>query len=127
MQLARMHIKQVRAIFIFPRNPNTGGSNIECTLKTEIIALQVIIQGFKSYREQTVIEPFDQRHNVVVGRNGSGKSNFFYGEFQEFSIMAPSTRNSYFLQPFSSYSAMSLPICDLSNARLCCTRELDNG
>lgn len=30
-----------------------------------------------SYREQTVIEPFSPRHNVVVGRNGSGKSNFF--------------------------------------------------
>ncbi|XP_047471240.1 structural maintenance of chromosomes protein 3-like isoform X2 [Penaeus chinensis] len=39
---------------------------------------QIIIQGFKSYREQTVIDPFDPRHNVVVGRNGSGKSNFFY-------------------------------------------------
>lgn len=39
---------------------------------------QVIIHGFKSYREQTVVEPFDRRHNVVVGRNGSGKSNFFY-------------------------------------------------
>ncbi|KAK4311331.1 hypothetical protein Pmani_017158 [Petrolisthes manimaculis] len=39
---------------------------------------QIIIQGFKSYREQTIIDPFDPRHNVVVGRNGSGKSNFFY-------------------------------------------------
>ena len=29
---------------------------------------QVIIQGFKSYREQTVVEPFDPGHNVVVGR-----------------------------------------------------------
>ncbi|GAO50930.1 chromosome scaffold protein [Saitoella complicata NRRL Y-17804] len=38
---------------------------------------QIIIQGFKSYKEQTVIEPFSARHNVVVGRNGSGKSNFF--------------------------------------------------
>ncbi|KAH6907637.1 RecF/RecN/SMC [Coprinopsis sp. MPI-PUGE-AT-0042] len=35
------------------------------------------IQGFKSYRDQTQIEPFAARHNVVVGRNGSGKSNFF--------------------------------------------------
>ncbi|KAF7304687.1 Structural maintenance of chromosomes protein [Mycena kentingensis (nom. inval.)] len=35
------------------------------------------IQGFKSYRDQTSIEPFSPRHNVVVGRNGSGKSNFF--------------------------------------------------
>lgn len=39
---------------------------------------QVIIHGFKSYRDQTVVEPFDKGHNVVVGRNGSGKSNFFY-------------------------------------------------
>lgn len=41
---------------------------------------QIIIQGFKSYKDQTIVEPFDKRHNVVVGRNGSGKSNFFYGE-----------------------------------------------
>ncbi|KAF0478114.1 structural maintenance of chromosome protein 3 [Gigaspora margarita] len=38
---------------------------------------QIIIQGFKSYKDQTIIEPFSPRHNVVVGRNGSGKSNFF--------------------------------------------------
>ena len=31
-------------------------------------------------RDQTQIEPFSPRHNVVVGRNGSGKSNFFAGE-----------------------------------------------
>nr|WJN25089.1 cohesin complex subunit [Pseudozyma pruni] len=35
------------------------------------------IQGFKSYRDQTDVEPFSPHHNVVVGRNGSGKSNFF--------------------------------------------------
>ncbi|KAF8274414.1 RecF/RecN/SMC [Lactarius quietus] len=34
------------------------------------------IQGFKSYRDQTQIEPFSPRHNVVVGRNGSGKATF---------------------------------------------------
>ncbi|KAF2725279.1 structural maintenance of chromosome protein 3 [Polychaeton citri CBS 116435] len=38
---------------------------------------QIIIQGFKSYKDQTVIEPFSPHHNVIVGRNGSGKSNFF--------------------------------------------------
>jgi recombinational DNA repair ATPase RecF len=38
---------------------------------------QIIIQGFKSYKEQTVIEPFSPKSNVIVGRNGSGKSNFF--------------------------------------------------
>lgn len=35
------------------------------------------IQGFKSYKDQVVVEPFSPGHNVVVGRNGSGKSNFF--------------------------------------------------
>ena len=38
---------------------------------------QISIQGFKSYKDQTIIEPFSPNHNVVVGRNGSGKSNFF--------------------------------------------------
>ncbi|KAI6858738.1 putative chromosome segregation protein SudA [Hortaea werneckii] len=38
---------------------------------------QITIQGFKSYKDQTIIEPFSPKHNVIVGRNGSGKSNFF--------------------------------------------------
>ena len=38
---------------------------------------QIIIQGFKSYKDQTILEPFSPKHNVIVGRNGSGKSNFF--------------------------------------------------
>ncbi|KAF1915857.1 RecF/RecN/SMC [Ampelomyces quisqualis] len=38
---------------------------------------QVTIQGFKSYKDQTQIEPFSPRCNVIVGRNGAGKSNFF--------------------------------------------------
>ncbi|KAG8980817.1 Structural maintenance of chromosomes protein 3, partial [Tulasnella sp. 427] len=39
------------------------------------------IHGFKSYRDQVAIEPFSPGHNVVVGRNGSGKSNFFAGSW----------------------------------------------
>uniref|UniRef100_A0A182KAT5 Structural maintenance of chromosomes protein n=1 Tax=Anopheles christyi TaxID=43041 RepID=A0A182KAT5_9DIPT len=39
--------------------------------------LQIVISGFKSYKLQTVVEYLDPKHNVVVGRNGSGKSNFF--------------------------------------------------
>ncbi|TPX67208.1 hypothetical protein SpCBS45565_g03913 [Spizellomyces sp. 'palustris'] len=39
---------------------------------------QIIIQGFKSYKDQTALEPFSPKLNVVVGRNGSGKSNFFW-------------------------------------------------
>ncbi|TIB79692.1 hypothetical protein E3Q22_02348 [Wallemia mellicola] len=37
----------------------------------------IVIHGFKSYRDQTIVKPFSPGHNVVVGRNGSGKSNFF--------------------------------------------------
>ncbi|KIR29832.1 chromosome associated protein [Cryptococcus deuterogattii 99/473] len=37
----------------------------------------ITIQGFKSYRDQVAVDPFSPGHNVVVGRNGSGKSNFF--------------------------------------------------
>ncbi|KAA3682014.1 structural maintenance of chromosome 3 (chondroitin sulfate proteoglycan 6), partial [Paragonimus westermani] len=38
---------------------------------------KVIIQGFRSYRDQTCPEEFSPHHNIIVGRNGSGKSNFF--------------------------------------------------
>lgn len=39
---------------------------------------QVIIEGFKSYREQIATEPFSSKINCVVGANGSGKTNFFH-------------------------------------------------
>ncbi|XBJ04479.1 hypothetical protein VPH35_023409 [Triticum aestivum] len=39
---------------------------------------KVVIQGFKSYREETSTDPFSPKVNVVVGANGSGKSNFFH-------------------------------------------------
>lgn len=37
----------------------------------------VEIQGFKSYRSQSFPEHFSPKYNIIVGRNGSGKSNFF--------------------------------------------------
>ncbi|XP_021715613.1 structural maintenance of chromosomes protein 3-like [Chenopodium quinoa] len=39
---------------------------------------QVIIEGFKSYKEQVATEAFSSKVNCVVGANGSGKSNFFH-------------------------------------------------
>ncbi|KAH3675796.1 hypothetical protein WICPIJ_009249 [Wickerhamomyces pijperi] len=38
---------------------------------------RIVIQGFKTYKNTTVIDDISPGHNVVVGRNGSGKSNFF--------------------------------------------------
>uniref|UniRef100_F1KR06 Structural maintenance of chromosomes protein n=1 Tax=Ascaris suum TaxID=6253 RepID=F1KR06_ASCSU len=38
---------------------------------------QVRISGFRSYRDATISD-LSPKHNVFVGRNGSGKSNFFF-------------------------------------------------
>ena len=58
----------------------------------------VTIQGFKSFNDRTVVGPFHRGHNVVVGRNGSGKSNFFAAiEFvlsDEFSNLRVEQRSS---------------------------------
>ena len=37
--------------------------------------LEIIVDGFKSYAQRTVIGPFDQHFNAITGLNGSGKSN----------------------------------------------------
>eukprot|EP00898_Chlorokybus_atmophyticus_P004172 jgi/Chlat1/4756/Chrsp308S04740 len=39
---------------------------------------EVHIEGFKSYREGAVAAGLSPGHNVVVGANGSGKTNFFH-------------------------------------------------
>nr|CAD2148029.1 unnamed protein product [Meloidogyne enterolobii] len=38
---------------------------------------EINITGFKSYKDITTIRDLSPKHNVVIGRNGSGKSNFF--------------------------------------------------
>lgn len=38
---------------------------------------KIVIQGFKTYKNTTVIDDLSPNLNVMVGRNGSGKSNFF--------------------------------------------------
>ncbi|KAG0461192.1 hypothetical protein HPP92_021489 [Vanilla planifolia] len=39
---------------------------------------KVIIEGFKSYKEEVSTDPFSPKINCVVGANGSGKTNFFH-------------------------------------------------
>lgn len=31
----------------------------------DAVFVQVIIQGFRSYRDQTVVDPFSPKHNVI--------------------------------------------------------------
>jgi structural maintenance of chromosome 3 (chondroitin sulfate proteoglycan 6) len=39
----------------------------------------VVLKGFRSYKNQTVLsQPFSPHANCVVGANGSGKSNYFF-------------------------------------------------
>ena len=38
--------------------------------------LEVILEGFKSYPNRTVLRNFDHSFNAITGQNGSGKSNF---------------------------------------------------
>jgi structural maintenance of chromosome 3 (chondroitin sulfate proteoglycan 6) len=40
---------------------------------------EVRIHNFKSYRNKTICGPLSDKHNSIVGLNGSGKSNFFAG------------------------------------------------
>eukprot|EP00435_Cladocopium_sp_Y103_P020117 s2378_g4.t2 len=55
-----------------------GGLGPIQVLDEKMYIKQVIIRGFKTYKEQTTLdEDFSPGTNVVVGFNGSGKSNFF--------------------------------------------------
>jgi len=48
---------------------------------------QITISNFRSYRQQPEIHPFSPGTNVVVGRNGSGKSNLF--DAVQFALLSP--------------------------------------
>lgn len=36
---------------------------------------EIVLDGFKSYANRTVISGFDSKFNAITGLNGSGKSN----------------------------------------------------
>ena len=69
----------------------------------------VTIHGFKSYHEKCSVGPFHEGFNVVLGRNGAGKSNFFSAiEFvlsEEFSNLRPEQRASLLYAGSSGTSA----------------------
>jgi len=41
---------------------------------------QIIVEGFKTYKDRTVIDNLSPGANAIVGPNGSGKSNIFAGK-----------------------------------------------
>lgn len=40
---------------------------------------EVILEGFKTYMNRTVVSGFDPQFNAITGLNGSGKSNILDG------------------------------------------------
>lgn len=38
---------------------------------------RIIIKGFKTYRNETIIDDLSPHQNIIIGSNGSGKSNLF--------------------------------------------------
>ena len=52
---------------------------------------QVIISGFRSFRNQQEVESFSPKHNVIVGRNDSRKSNYF--DAIQFVLLGPKFAN----------------------------------
>jgi chromosome segregation ATPase len=58
---------------------------------------RVSIQGFLSYKSVLKLQEFSPQHNIIVGRNGAGKSNFFnaisFVLGDDYSNMGASARN----------------------------------
>lgn len=59
---------------ISSRSPSRASKG-ERQLKRRGLSASLIKDG--SYKNQTIVDPFSPKLNVIVGRNGSGKSNFF--------------------------------------------------
>lgn len=69
---------------------------------------EINITGFRSYRELTSVKDFSPKHNVIVGRNGSGKSNFFTAiQFilsNEFATLSQQDRSAFLHEGVGSRS-----------------------
>ena len=57
----------------FPIHPQAKAPKVRPAMYIK----QVVTEGFRCYKDRVEADPFSPRHNVIVGANGSGKSNFF--------------------------------------------------
>jgi hypothetical protein len=64
---------------------------------------QVIIEGFRSYREQTVIEPFSPRHNVIGKIFLLKQINLIYFIYISYKLVEMVVVNPTFSKLFNSY------------------------
>lgn len=72
----------------------------------------ITISGFKSYRDAITVGPYSSGHNVVVGRNRSGKSNFFDAVlFNLLESAGFSRSNPYYIVQQGKVAAL----CDMTN------------
>ena len=53
------------------KSANLGGILINLKMYVE----EIILEGFKTYMNRTVVTGFDSQFNAITGLNGSGKSN----------------------------------------------------
>jgi len=85
---------------------------LKCSLKPKIMHIKYItLQGFKSYKNAIKTDLLSPHHNIVVGRNGSGKSNFFAAiQFvlsEEFCRLSPEQRQGLIYEGAGASRIMS--------------------
>ena len=75
---------------------------------------KVVIRGFKTYNEETVIGEFSARGNAIVGFNGSGKSNILSAIMcvvsDKFSNMRESARKALLHEGQAGVSALAASV-----------------
>ncbi|KAK5962712.1 cohesin subunit SMC3 PWA37_005153 [Arxiozyma heterogenica] len=75
---------------------------------------RVVIKGFKTYRNETVIDDFSPHHNIIIGSNGSGKSNLFaairFVLSEEYSVLKREDRQGLIHQGAGSVMSASVEL-----------------
>ena len=77
---------------------------------------EIVLDGFKSYANRTVISDFDPQFNAITGLNGSGKSNIldaicFVLGITNLSQVYPIHQSSFFLTLWIVFDCLALGSC----------------